>query len=65
MVWVGWTLPLAQAGDWTQVRRRLPMTVLLGYASLIGPGFYLHETVHLLDSPAWPAQQPPIGIPAN
>ncbi|MGC2289878.1 MAG: hypothetical protein WA688_08495 [Thermoplasmata archaeon] len=65
VVWVGWTLQSVRRGDWTQASRRLPVIVVLGYASLIGPGFYLHETVHLLDSPAWPRRDPSIARSAR
>jgi hypothetical protein len=54
VVWAGWVLQSVDTRGWAQVRRRLPIIVVLGYASLIGPGFYLHEALHLLDSPAWP-----------
>ena len=52
-VWVGWLLQSVRAGRWAEVRKRLPAVTWLGYASLIGPGYYLHEAIHLLDSPAW------------
>ncbi|MGA7860763.1 MAG: hypothetical protein WCB19_02770 [Thermoplasmata archaeon] len=53
LVWVGWILQSVRGGDWTEARRWLPAIVVLGYLSLIGPGFYTHETLHLLDSPSW------------
>jgi hypothetical protein len=54
VLWVGSLLQSIRAGDWTRVRRLLPGLTGLGYVSLIVPGFYLHETIHLLNSPAWP-----------
>lgn len=53
LVWVGWLQSAAARGDWTRVRRNLFPVLCLGYASWIVPGFYLHETLRLLDSPAW------------
>ncbi len=50
MVWAGWLLQLLRRGDWKTARRWFPAIVVLGYLSLIGPGFYLHETLHLIDS---------------
>lgn len=54
LVWGGWLLQLVRRGEWPRIRQWLPLVTGLGYASLIVPGFYLHETIHLLDSAAWP-----------
>jgi hypothetical protein len=56
LVWIGWVLQSVDRGDWSNARRGLPAIALLGYVSLIGPGFYLHETLRLLNSPFWPGR---------
>jgi hypothetical protein len=58
IVWVGWTLQSVREGNWTPAHRGLPAIVVLGYLSLIGPGFHLHETLHLLNSPMWSNRTP-------
>lgn len=63
VVWVGWMLQSARDGDWGPARRLLPAIVALGYFALIGPGYYLHETLHLLDSPVW-SRRAPTGSPS-
>jgi uncharacterized membrane protein YGL010W len=58
LVWIGWVLQSVRRGDWTHARRGLPAIVVMGYISLIGPGYYLHETLRLLNSPLWRGRNP-------
>ncbi len=53
IVWVGWLLQSARGGNWVSARRLLPAVMVLGYFSLIVPGYFLNETLHLIDSPRW------------
>lgn len=53
VVWVGWLLQSVRGGNWANARRLLPAIMVLGYFSLIVPGYFLNETVHLIDSPRW------------
>lgn len=59
VVWAGWLLQSARTGGWGSTRRLLPAVTVLGYFSLIVPGYFLHETLHLLDSPRWPSVPAP------
>jgi len=53
VVWVGWVLQSVEGGNWGPARRLLPAITVLGYFSLIAPGHFLLETLHLIHSPAW------------
>ena len=53
IVWVGWLVQSVRGGSWGAARRLLPAVMVLGYFSLIVPGYFLHETLHLIDSPRW------------
>lgn len=56
---VSWLRAFAVRGDWTRVRRNLLPAVCVGYTAWIIPGFFLHETLRLLDSPAWREPEAP------
>jgi len=46
----------ATSGDWARARRWLAPVVVTGYLSWIVPGYFLHETLNLLNS--WTAVEP-------
>jgi len=50
LVGVRWVRQTVREGQWARARQWLPFLVGVGYAAWIVPGFFLHETLHLLNA---------------